>query len=171
MPLRCGFKADDQIYFNNKIGKRSSVNLTFSGPCIVKYPFDISPTRCNITYFIYLWKTALHVSGGISTHHQENTQLYLKYLVLVKPWLLTVAIVEELELVCVCVCVCVRACVRCGCWRKSATAPHSHQFHSSTIATGSSNGSTSTRYCKYSCVCSRWWVEIPPETYRAVFQK
>ena len=62
-------------------------------------PFDIFPTRCNITQFIYFWKTALHVSGGISTHHQEHTQLYLQYLVLVKPLLLPAAIVEELELV------------------------------------------------------------------------
>ena len=29
----------------------------------------------------------------------------------------------------------------------------------------------SNSYCKYSCVCSWWWVEIPPETCRAVFQK
>ena len=62
-------------------------------------PFDILPTRCNITQFIYFWKTSLHVSGGISTHHQEHTQLYLQYLVLVKPLLLPAAIVEELELV------------------------------------------------------------------------
>ena len=44
--------------------------------------FEIFPTRCNITQFIYFWKTALHVSGGIFTHHQEHTQLYLQYLVL-----------------------------------------------------------------------------------------
>ena len=53
----------------------------------------------NITQFIYFWKTALHVSSSISTHHQEHTQLYLQYLVLVKPLLLPVAIVEELVLV------------------------------------------------------------------------
>jgi len=34
-------------------------------------------------YTVYFWKTALHVSGGISTHHQEHTQLYLQYLALV----------------------------------------------------------------------------------------
>ena len=34
--------------------------------------FDIFPTRCNCTQFIYFWKTALHVSGGIFTHHQEH---------------------------------------------------------------------------------------------------
>ena len=28
---------------------------------------------------------ALHVSGGISTHHQERIQLYLQHVVLVKP--------------------------------------------------------------------------------------
>ena len=91
-------------------------------------PFDIFPTRYNVTQFIYFWKTALHVSGGVSIHHQERT-LYLQYLVLVKPLLLPAA-----------------------------------------IAGGSSNGLTSTRYCKYS-VRSWWWVATPPETCRAVFQK
>ena len=62
-------------------------------------PFAIFPTRCNITQFIYFWKRNLHVSGGISTHHQENTHLYLQYLVHVKPLLLPAAIVDELELV------------------------------------------------------------------------
>ena len=38
--------------------------------------FDIFPTRCNITQYIYFWKTALHVSGGISTHHQERTTVF-----------------------------------------------------------------------------------------------
>ena len=46
-------------------------------------PFDIFPTRFNITQSVYFWKTALRVSGGISTHHKEHTQLYLQYLVLV----------------------------------------------------------------------------------------
>ena len=39
------------------------------------------------------------------------------------------------------------------------------------IAAGSSNGVTRTRCCKCSCVCSWWWVEVPPETCRTVFQK
>ena len=34
-------------------------------------PLDIFP-RCNFTQFIYFWKTALHVLGGIFTHHQEH---------------------------------------------------------------------------------------------------
>jgi hypothetical protein len=36
-------------------------------------------------YTVYLFpETALHVSGGISTHHQEHIQLYLQHLALVK---------------------------------------------------------------------------------------
>ena len=53
-----------------------------------------------LRYTVYLYlETALHVSGDISTHHQEHTQLYLQHLVLVTPLLLPAAIVEELELV------------------------------------------------------------------------
>ena len=36
------------------------------------------------------------------------------------------------------------------------------------IAAGSSNGVTNTRYCRYSCLRSWWWVVLPPETCRAV---
>ena len=65
------------------------VIFNIQGSVHSKYiPFDIFPTRCNVTQFIYFWKTALHFSGGISTHHQKHTQLYLQYLVLVKPLLL-----------------------------------------------------------------------------------
>jgi hypothetical protein len=51
-------------------------------------------------YTVYLYmETALHISGGTSTLHQERIQLYLKHLVIVTPLLLSDAIVEELELV------------------------------------------------------------------------
>ena len=51
-------------------------------------------------YTVYLYlETALHVSGGTSTHHQVRIQLYLQHLVFVTPLLLSAAIVEELELV------------------------------------------------------------------------
>jgi hypothetical protein len=62
-------------------------------------------------YTIYLYlETALHVSGGTSTHHQERIKLYLQHLVFVTPLLLSDAIVEELEQVRVC----------CG-WRTPGT--------------------------------------------------
>jgi hypothetical protein len=49
-------------------------------------------------YTVYLYlENALHVSGGTFTHHQERIQLYLQRLVFVTPFLLSVAIVEELE--------------------------------------------------------------------------
>jgi len=34
---------------------------------------------------LFYLETSLHVSGGTSTHHQENKQLYLQYLVFVTP--------------------------------------------------------------------------------------
>jgi len=37
---------------------------------------------------LFYLETALHVSGGISIHHQERKQLYLQYLVFVTPLLL-----------------------------------------------------------------------------------
>jgi hypothetical protein len=55
----------------------------------------------HYTVYLYL-ETALHVSGGTCTHHQDRIQLYLQHLVFVTPLLLTPlrlsdAIVEELE--------------------------------------------------------------------------
>jgi len=48
---------------------------------------------------LFYLETALHVSSGTTTHHQERKQLYLQHLVFVTPLLITTAIVEELELV------------------------------------------------------------------------
>ena len=46
---------------------------------------------------LFYLETALHVSGGTTTHHQERKQLYLQYLVFATPLLLSASIVEELE--------------------------------------------------------------------------
>ena len=46
---------------------------------------------------LFYLQTALHVSGGTITHHQERKQLYLQHLVFVTTLLLSAAIVEELE--------------------------------------------------------------------------
>ena len=49
-------------------------------------------------YTVYLYlETALHVSGGTSTHLQERIQLYLQHLGIVTPLLLSAAIVKELD--------------------------------------------------------------------------
>jgi hypothetical protein len=50
-------------------------NLTFMGKCIV----SISNKMHCYTVYLYM-ETALHVSGGISTHHQERIQLYLQHM-------------------------------------------------------------------------------------------
>jgi hypothetical protein len=47
---------------------------------------------------LFYLKTALHVSGGTSTHPQERKQLYLQHLLLVTPLLLPAATMEEMEL-------------------------------------------------------------------------
>jgi hypothetical protein len=73
-------------------------------------PIYISNKLQRYTVYLHL-ETALHVSGGTSTHRQEGIQLYLQHLVFVTPLLLTAAIVEELELVWVC----------CGCNRQPQT--------------------------------------------------
>jgi len=57
----------------------------------------ISNKMQRYTVYLYL-ETALRVSGGTSTHHQEGIQLYLQHLVFVTLLLLSAAIVEELEL-------------------------------------------------------------------------
>jgi hypothetical protein len=45
-------------------------------------------------YTVYLYlETALHVSGGTSTYHQEHVQLCLQHLVFVTPLLLPAAMV------------------------------------------------------------------------------
>jgi hypothetical protein len=70
------------------------------GPCIISI-FEytcISNKMQRYTVYSYL-ETALHVSGGTFTNHQEHVQQYLQHLVFVTPLLLSAAIVEELELV------------------------------------------------------------------------
>jgi hypothetical protein len=48
---------------------------------------------------LFYLETAIDVSGGTITHHQEHIQLYLQRLVFITPLLLSSAIVEEFELV------------------------------------------------------------------------
>jgi hypothetical protein len=72
-------------------------HLKFMGPCIVSIFQYISNKMQRYTVYLYL-ESALHVSGGSSTHHQERIQLYLQHLVFVTPLLHSAAIVEELDL-------------------------------------------------------------------------
>ena len=63
------------LLFQVSVSKISSVlllNVVRLFSSVPNIRFDIFPTRCNFTQFVYFWKTALHVSGGIFTHHQEH---------------------------------------------------------------------------------------------------
>jgi hypothetical protein len=51
-------------------------DLTFMGSCIVSIFQYISNKMQRYTVYLYL-DTALHVSSGTSTHHQERINLYL----------------------------------------------------------------------------------------------
>jgi hypothetical protein len=53
----------------------------------------------GILHSLLYLETALHVSGGITTRHQERKQLYLQHLIFVTTLLPPVAILEKLELV------------------------------------------------------------------------
>jgi hypothetical protein len=63
-------------------------DLTFMGPCIVSIFQYIANKTQSYTVYLCL-ETALHVSGGTSTHHQERIQLYLLHLPFVTPLLLS----------------------------------------------------------------------------------
>ena len=74
----------------------TALRLTFMGPCVGNNILIYIQQDATLHSLLYL-ETALHVSGGTSTHHQERKQLYLQHLVFVIPLLLPAAIVEELE--------------------------------------------------------------------------
>jgi hypothetical protein len=66
-------------------------------PCIVSILQCISNKLQRYTVYLYP-ETALHVSGGTSTHHQEHIQFFKQHLLFVTPLLLPAVIVEDLEL-------------------------------------------------------------------------
>jgi hypothetical protein len=111
------------------------------GLCIVSIFHYIYNKMKSYTVYLYL-ETALHVSGGTSTYHQERIHLYLQNLVFVTPLLPSAAIVKSWN------------------WFECAVGGVHHPQHtqtgynSSTIAADSSNGVTNTRCCRYSCMRS-----------------
>ena len=58
--------------------------LTFMGPCIVRIFQYIYIEQDATLHSLFYLETALHVSGGTATHHQERKQLYLQHLVFVR---------------------------------------------------------------------------------------
>ena len=68
------------------------------GSCIVIIFYYISNKMQRYTVYLYL-ETAVRVSGGTSTHHQERIQLYLQHLVFVIPLLLPAAMPNSIIVV------------------------------------------------------------------------
>jgi hypothetical protein len=91
---------------------------------------------------LFYLETALHISGGTSTYHQERNQLHLQHLNLSPHY-----------------------CYLPLSWKSWNTQTSSN---SSTLAADSSNGVTNYRCCRYSWLRSWWWVDIPAEICRAV---
>src|SRR5215475_1531056 len=113
------------------------------GPCVVNiFQYAcISNKMQRYTVYLYL-ETALHVSGGTSTHHQERIQLSTAS-----------GICHTVTAICR---------YREKSWNRfeRAVGGVRHPQHtqtgsnSATIAADSSNGVTNTRCCRYSCMRS-----------------
>jgi hypothetical protein len=73
------------------------ISLNNSAPGVTDKQSPIYIQDATLHSLLYL-ETALHVSNGTSTHHQERKQLYLQHLVFITPLLLPAAIVEEVGL-------------------------------------------------------------------------
>jgi len=55
---------------------QSSYNLTFVRPRIVIYFYSKTNQTHNISNFILFWNNTLHVSDGLSVHHQESKTVH-----------------------------------------------------------------------------------------------
>ena len=74
------------VCYDTSLKKMSGKGLNIVGAILLYIQQDAT------LHSLFYLETALHVSGGTSTHHQERKQLYLQYLVFVKPLLLPAAI-------------------------------------------------------------------------------
>jgi len=92
----CNFMSFKQYYTPITIKEDISLlNWMFMSPCNVSIFYYTSNKMQRYTVRLYL-ESALHVSGGTSTLHQEHIQLYLQHLVFVTPLLLPAAITLHL---------------------------------------------------------------------------
>jgi hypothetical protein len=65
---------------------------------IVVHSFLVSVQQDAKLHSLFYLETALHVSGGTSTHYQQRKQLYLQHLVFVTPLLLSAARSNQFQL-------------------------------------------------------------------------
>jgi len=67
------YKALQKSFFGRKSNSR---NLTFVGPCIVIYFYSKSDKMHQFFKFILFCSSTLHVSDGLSVHHQESKTVH-----------------------------------------------------------------------------------------------
>jgi len=100
-----GFRFNSFLIGIYHYDERFSINMP-NGDSLCYFNGHGSVHRNNLLIYIqqdatlqnlFYLETALRVSGGTITNHQERKQLYLQHLVFVTPLLLSAAIVEELE--------------------------------------------------------------------------
>ena len=59
-----------KIFVSRNVHKRL-IGLTFTGPCIVIYFYSKTNWMHQCVKFILFWNDTLHISDGLSVHHQE----------------------------------------------------------------------------------------------------
>jgi hypothetical protein len=125
------------------------VNLTFMGPWIVRiWQYTLYPRRCNVTQFI--------ISGKLLYMFRVVPPPIIRsaYNCIYNIWYLSH-----------------RYCYLPLSWKSwnwyECAVPTQTSATSSTIAAGSNNCETNNRCCRYSCMRSWWWVEVPLKTCRA----
>ena len=142
---------------NLSIGLHNGSTLCFLLSIISLYS-NIYPTRCNFIPFIYIWKLLTMfrlllppIIRSATNSIYCNWYLSHRYCYLPLSW---------------------KSWNRFECAVGGVGHPQHTQTgsNSSTIAADSSNGVTNTRCCRYNCMHSWWWVEVPPKTCRAVFR-
>jgi hypothetical protein len=84
---------EHHILFCN-LAERNTAAFNVYGPLHHKNILIYIQQDAKLHSLFYL-ETALHVSGGTSTHHQERKQLYLQHLVFVIPLMLRAAVAEQ----------------------------------------------------------------------------
>ena len=79
------FKTEERVIFNDIQGQFNVYGSVHRNNILIYIQQDAT------LHSLFYLETALHVSGGITTHHQERIQLYLQHLVFVRPLLLPAA--------------------------------------------------------------------------------
>jgi hypothetical protein len=87
------------LYLCESLQSFVKINSTINFDVSIPIDILIYIQQDAMLHSLFYLETALHVSGGSITHHQERKQLYLQHLVFVTHLLLSAAIVEELELI------------------------------------------------------------------------